>query len=205
LARKDCTELVGTLTAEGLIETSGNTAKFAVAVPPPGAGFTTATGKVPTVARSADVKPIVSCVALTKVAVWLLPLKVTVEEGRKPVPLIVSSWDVDPTGKEVGTSGRVIVGTGLFTLIDVELVSGFEELPCTIAGSVAEIGNGPPGVPGARYCTDIPVEELSDPVVVPPLNVHWICGFKMFAVFAVNVSDWSTRTVGFRGEIFKVT
>ena len=118
------------------------------------------------------------------------------EEGTKPVPLIVSVCEAEPISSEEGTNGCVMVGTGWFTLIEVELESGFEELPCMMAGSVAEIGNGPPGVCGARYCTEIPVEGFRVPVVAPPLSFHWICGFKIFDVFAANGMDWSTRTSG---------
>ena len=63
---------------------------FAIDAPPPGAGFVTTTGYVPTVARSAEVSEIVSWPALTNVAAWEMPLKVTVEESRNPVPLIVN-------------------------------------------------------------------------------------------------------------------
>ena len=58
--------------------------------PPPGAGFVTTTRKVPAMARSADVSEIVSWLALTNVAAWEMPLKVTVEELRNPAPLIVN-------------------------------------------------------------------------------------------------------------------
>ena len=49
-------------------------------------------------------------------------MKVTVEEVRNPVPLMVSVWAAEPAGSEEGTSGRVIVGTGLFAAT----VNGFE-------------------------------------------------------------------------------
>jgi len=75
---------------------------------------------------------------------------VTVEEARNPVPLMVSVCGAAPTANEEGESEEM-VGTGLTTLIAVELVSGVVEPSGTIiAGSVAEIGNGPPGVSGAR-------------------------------------------------------
>jgi hypothetical protein len=51
-----------------------------------------------------------------KVAACAVPLKVTVDEVRNPVPLIVSVWVADPAGSEAGDKGGVITGLGLFTV-----------------------------------------------------------------------------------------
>ena len=66
---------------------AGETVKVTAAdAPPPGAGFVTTTGFVPAVARSAEVSEIMSWLALTNVAAWEVPLKVTVDEAVNPVP-----------------------------------------------------------------------------------------------------------------------
>src|SRR6266702_4524496 len=104
-----CIEPAGTLTGDGLIITSGNTVKLAVAEPPPGPGFVTTTGNVPTVARSKADRLIVNWLALTNVAEWFTPLKVTAEEGTNPKPLMVSDCGVASTAREAGTTGAVMV------------------------------------------------------------------------------------------------
>ena len=59
-------------------------------VPPPGAGFNTATLAVPAVAISAAVIVAASCVALAKVVAFDAPLKVTTDVATNPVPFTVS-------------------------------------------------------------------------------------------------------------------
>ena len=91
---------------------------IATDAPPPGAGFVTTTGKAPMVARSDEVSEIVSWVALRKSVECTMPSNVTVDEARKPVPLIVSVRGVESTINEAGAS-EVIVGTGLFAAVTV--------------------------------------------------------------------------------------
>ena len=86
----------------------------AVEGPDVGAGFDTVTLNVPAVTISATVIAAVTCVALTKVVVRELPLKVTVAPDRNPVPLTVSVKAAPPTVAPAGESD-VMVGTGLFT------------------------------------------------------------------------------------------
>ena len=91
-------------------------------------------------ARSPALSEIVSSLALTNAAAWLMPLNVTVDEARNPVPLIVSACDGELTGRDAGSKGRVIVGAGLLAGITVmlaELERGEPELEGTIAGIVA--------------------------------------------------------------------
>ena len=64
-------------------------------------------------ARSAKVSEIVSWLPLPYVVTWEIPLKVTAEEVRNPVPLIINAWGAAPTASEAGRSD-VIAGTGLF-------------------------------------------------------------------------------------------
>jgi hypothetical protein len=80
--------------------------------PPPGAGFVTTTGNAPVVARSLALRKIVSWVVFTNVGVCAMPLSVTVEFVRNPVPLIVRFCGGAPTVTEVGER-EVIEGTGL--------------------------------------------------------------------------------------------
>ena len=74
-------------------------------------------------ARSAEVSEIVSWLALTNVAAWKMPLKVTVEELRNPVPLIVNAWGTAPAASEAGLSW-LIAGTGLSEEAVTVMVAG---------------------------------------------------------------------------------
>ena len=74
-------------------------------VPPPGGGFVTTTGYVPTAARSDAASGIVSWFAFLKVAVCEYPLNDTVEgvgAPRNPTPLIVRVCAAEPTVNEEG-------------------------------------------------------------------------------------------------------
>jgi len=120
LAAKVCAPPSGIVTEIGLRLTlpalAPATVKLAMFdVPPPGAGFVTETGYVPAVARSAVVSPIVSCVPLTNVDVRVEPLKLTVEEFKKLLPLMVRACAGEPTVIELGES-EVTAGTGLPTV-----------------------------------------------------------------------------------------
>lgn len=89
------------------------TVKFEAAeVPPPGAGFTTFTERVPAVATSLAVMLAVSCVALTKVVVRLLPFTCTTDVLTKLPPFTVKVKAAPPA---VALAGErlVIVGDGL--------------------------------------------------------------------------------------------
>jgi len=76
-----------------IVDTVGGgfvTAKFtAVEVPPPGAGFVTVTGKLPTVAISDASTPAVTFVELTNVVDRAPPLKFTVDPLTKLLPFTV--------------------------------------------------------------------------------------------------------------------
>jgi hypothetical protein len=79
------------------------TLKFVpVDAPPPGGGFVTTIGKFPAVTRSEGPSVIVNCPEVTKVALWDTPLNVTVEDDRKPLPVIVTVWELVPAVTKVG-------------------------------------------------------------------------------------------------------
>lgn len=101
------------IVATGLL--AAVTLKFITAdVPPPGAGFVTVTGGVPTVATAVAGIDAVSTVELTKVVVVAAPLKFTTAPLTKPVPFTVNVNVPDPATTPVGDN-EVIVGTGLVT------------------------------------------------------------------------------------------
>ena len=92
------------------------TEKFtAPEVPPPGAGFVTVTGKVPTVAISAARIAAVTCVELTNMVVLATPLNFTAEPFTKLLPLTVSV-NAAPLATALVGEIVVIAGTGLVTL-----------------------------------------------------------------------------------------
>jgi hypothetical protein len=81
-------------------------------VPPPGAGLVTVTADVPTEAMLEAGMAAVNCVELTNVVVGTAPPKLTVEDERKFVPLIVSVKAAPPATALFGEI-VVIVGLGL--------------------------------------------------------------------------------------------
>jgi hypothetical protein len=105
--------------------------------PPPGAGFVTTTANVPVVARSLAVRAIVSWVELMKVRVCAMPLKVTVEFERKPVPVIVKFCGVALAGREAGERDA-ITGRGFPTVTFTAF-----DAPPPGAGFVTTTGNEP--------------------------------------------------------------
>ena len=101
----------------------GWTTKLATCeTPPPGAGFTTTTGKLPGTANSAEFTSMLNWVVLMKVVGYGIPLKLTEEEEKKPLPLIVRTSDPDPAGTAVGDK-LVIVGCGLTNTSVVVIVA----------------------------------------------------------------------------------
>jgi hypothetical protein len=113
-------------------------------VPPPGVGLVTATLTVPDMAVSAAVIEAFTCVALTKVVVFAVPLKFSTDDALKFVPVTVNVT-VAPLVALAGES-EVIVGTGLFTLNAV-----FALVPPPGAGLVTEILN----VPAVAICATV--------------------------------------------------
>jgi hypothetical protein len=104
------------------------TVKFSLPdVPPPGAGFTTTTGKVPVAATSLVGIAAISSVDETTVVVTAAPLKSIVDPNMKFVPCTASVKPGLPAGVEVGAI-EVTVGTGLFAAVTVN-VCAFEVPP----------------------------------------------------------------------------
>ena len=79
-------------------------------VPPPGAGFNTATLAVPAVAISAAVI-VGNCVPLAKVVAFEAPLNVTTDVATNPVPFTVSVKATPPAVALVGET-EAAVGAG---------------------------------------------------------------------------------------------
>src|SRR5947208_4637057 len=87
-------------------------------VPPPGAGFTTVTDAVPTVATFAAGTIAVSCVEETNVVVKGEPFQLTVEVETKLVPFTVKvNWPL-PAMVDVGLI-EVMVGFAASTVLAV--------------------------------------------------------------------------------------
>ena len=103
---------VGTAAAIGVPEAIGKLR--APEVPPPGAGVTTITGTLATVAISAELTAVVSCLVLTNVVVRALPFQVIVEPFSKLLPFTVSVKAAPPAIAPAGLK-LVNVGAGLFT------------------------------------------------------------------------------------------
>src|ERR1035438_88001 len=83
-------------------------------LPPPGAGLTTVMECVADDAMLAASTAACNCPWLTNVVGSAVPSKSTVEFDRKPVPSTVSVNAEPPGAIELGTSGCVRNGTGVF-------------------------------------------------------------------------------------------
>jgi len=81
--------------------------------PPPGAGLTTVTAAVFTVAMSAAGTLAVNWESFTNVVASGLPFQFTVESVPNPVPFTVRVNPLPPGATASGTSGWLIRGTGL--------------------------------------------------------------------------------------------
>ena len=91
----------------------GETVKLTgLELPPPDAGLLTMTGKVPTAARSAVLRVIVSWLLPTEERGWGELLYVTVDDAMKPLPLIVSVNGPVPAVADDGDR-PVMAGCGL--------------------------------------------------------------------------------------------
>lgn len=84
-------------------------------MPPPGAGFVTATLAVPGVATSAAVIATTSCVGVTNVVVFETPLKFTTDVVTNPVPFTVKVNAAPPAVELVGEI-EAAVGAGLLIM-----------------------------------------------------------------------------------------
>ena len=84
-------------------------------VPPPGAGFTTVMDAVPAVAISPAVIVAVTVVEEIKIVLRAEPLKSTVDDALKFVPLTVRVNCAPPAIVEMGEI-EVVVGTGFLTV-----------------------------------------------------------------------------------------
>jgi hypothetical protein len=119
-------------------------------VPPPGAPVKTVTETVVAEAMSAAVMLAVSCVALTKLVVLLVPFHRTVEPFTKPVPFTVIEKAGPPAVPDAGD--RVVTaGTGLLAAFIVN--ETLFDVP-------------PPGVPVNTVTVFVPDEAMSAAVIL---------------------------------------
>lgn len=134
-------------------------------VPPPGAGFTTATLSVPAAATSAAAITAVNWLELTTVVVRLLPFHNTVLPGTKFVPVTASVKVVEPAVAEVGEV-TVSEGTGLL-MVNVAL----PDVPPPGVGFITVTVRVPAAATSAAVITAVSCVELTK-VVVRLLPFH---------------------------------
>jgi len=106
-------------------------------LPPPGAGFTTLTKKIPATARSEVAMAAVTCVEFTKVVVREEPAHCTTDVAMKFVPFTVKLNPASPAVALV-VPRLVVVGTGLLTWKLTEF-----DVPPPGAGVKTVMGNVP--------------------------------------------------------------
>jgi 3D (Asp-Asp-Asp) domain-containing protein len=154
-------------------------------VPPPGVGFVTVTGGVPTVVTSAAKIEAVNCVAFTNVVALALPLNFTMELGTKLVPLTVRVNATEPAETPVGDN-VVIVGTGLFAAVTLKLTEF--DVPPPGAGFVTVIGGVPTVVTSAAKIAAVTCVAFTKVVTLAlPLKFTVEVETKL-APFTVNVN-----------------
>jgi len=152
-------------------------------VPPPGTGFTTVIGSVPAVAISAAVIVAVSVVLETNVVALLEPLKSTVDDALKFVPVTVRVNCAPPAVVEVGEI-LVVVGTGFLT---VKVCA--PDVPPPGAGFTTVMESVPPTVMSpAGMVTLIVVLEINVVVSATPLKSMVDDALK-FVPVTVRVKD----------------
>lgn len=140
-------------------------------VPPPGVGFVTVTGGVPTAVRSPAKIAAVNCVALTNDVILGLPLKFTTEPEIKSVPFTVNVNPAAPTVAPVGD--RVVTdGAGLVTSAAPTVKTSDAIWPINSWETPVEF----PSSPSAAYAKTTCVPKASGVATVavkfpPPLDV----------------------------------
>jgi len=155
-------------------------------VPPPGAGFTTATGNVPVAATSSAGITAVSWVDEAKVVVAATPLKSTTEFETKFVPRTVSVRSGPPARVEVGLI-EDNVGTGFAVAVTVNV--WLFEVPPPGAGFVTVTGNVPVAATSiAGIMARSVVLEMKVVVAASPLKFTTEPEMK-FAPFTVSVKS----------------
>jgi len=155
--------------------------KFAV-VPPPGAAFVTVTLALPEVVISDAKIAAVSCVALTNVVVFALPLNFTTDVETKFVPFTVSVNAAPPATTPVGLSDA-IVGTGLLMVKATPA-----EVPPPGAGFVTVTEGVPAAATSAAVMAAVSCVELTNVVArAAPLKLTTEAASK-FVPFTVNVN-----------------
>ena len=169
--------------------------------PPPGAGFVTVTGGVPTVATSPAGIAAVTCIALTNVVTLALPLKFTTELAIKLVPFTVSVNAPEPATALDGCK-VVIVGTG-FVPVMVN-VTAFDVPPAGV-GFVTVTGGVPTAATSPARIAAVNCVALTN-VVTFALPLKFTTDvFRKFVPLTVRVKapdpaaavdGWSVVTVG---------
>src|SRR5579859_41160 len=127
--------------------------------PPPGAGFTTVTVAVPGAATLPAGTAAVSCVALTKLVLRLMPFHCTVEEEIKLLPFTVSVNAAPPAVALAGLT-LVVVGAGLLatskTMSSTYSGGCAAPSPSWIAKPLIVFPTPFRSASGIRYCCQLP-------------------------------------------------
>jgi hypothetical protein len=154
-------------------------------VPPPGVGFVTVTAGVPAVATSLARIDAVSCVALTNVVVFAVPLNFTTELLTKFVPFTVSVRAPDPAATVDGES-VVTVGPGFVPLVIVNATAF--EIPPPGVGFVTVTGGVPADATSVARIAAVSCVALTN-VVALALPLKFTTELLMkFEPFTVNVN-----------------
>jgi hypothetical protein len=104
-------------------------------VPPPGVGLTTVIDAVPPTAMSAAGTVAVSCVDEANVVAKATPLKLTVDDAIKFVPVTVRMKDKPPAVVDAGLM-ETVVGTGLLYVAYILQCSAEDVPPVQVVGNV---------------------------------------------------------------------
>jgi hypothetical protein len=158
----------------------------AAALPPPGAGFETPTGRVPAPCSMALVSVALSVVEETKVVGTGVPANVTTDVGVNPVPDTESATAGAPARADVGANA-LTVGAALRTLNENEAV------PPPGCGFAIR----PESVPGFAIAAAGRLNVMIEPEIVPgtPASVAEVLDMSPVAVRVTVVAPDPFRTV----------